>query len=241
MKCSCGHEFEPTVQYRHRLAVGDCTDKAVVEAVMRGERARLCLTDPPYNYDMGYDVVDDALSFEEYEAFTRRWWELARRYAACVLVTPGLKNLDFYYRNFDVTWTCAWIKKNAMTASPIGPLSVWEPIVYQADEWDWEPVIVAGKPRKRVKRDVYEFPIKVQEGVGNHPCPKLLEFWERLLLDFSRPGDVILDIFVGTGTSVIGCERRKRVCRAIELSPEYCAVAIQRWVDMTGLEPRLAS
>ena len=43
MKCSCGHEFEPTVQYRHRLAVGDCTDKAVVEAVMRGERAESAL------------------------------------------------------------------------------------------------------------------------------------------------------------------------------------------------------
>jgi len=222
----------------HRLAVGDCTDWAVVDAVMGGEKARVCLTDPPYNYDIGYDVVDDILSLEEYEAFTRRWWSLARRYAACVLVTPGLKNLDFYYRNFDITWTCAWVKKNAMTASAIGSLSVWEPILYQADEWDWEPIIVAGKPRKRVKRDVYEFPIRIQEGVGKHPCPKLLEFWERLLLDFSSPGDVVLDMFVGAGTSLVACERRKRICRAIELSSEYCAVTLERMVGM-GLEPKL--
>ena len=223
----------------HRLICGDCTDKAVVERVMGGEKAELAITDPPYNYDFDYGIASDNLSLDEYESFVRNWWAVARKNSSRLVVTPGLKNLDFYYRNFEITWTCAWVKKNAMTASKIGNLSVWEPVLFESDEWDWEPVIVHGKARKKVKRDVYEYPIKVQQGTGGHPCPKLLEFWEKLISDFSSIDNTILDVFLGSGTTLIACERLGRKCRAVEISPAYVAVAIQRWVDVTGKEPVL--
>ena len=223
----------------HRLICGDCTDKAVVDRVMDSQKAGLTITDPPYNYDFDYGVAKDNLSIEEYEKFIRKWWSIAREKCDRMVVTPGLKNLDFYYQNFKITWTCAWVKKNAMTASKIGNLSVWEPVLYDADNWDWEPVIVFGKTRKKVKRDVYEYPIKVQSGTGGHPCPKLLEFWENLIKDFSSDGELILDVFSGSGTTLIACERLGRKCRAVEISPAYVAVAIQRWVDVTGGEPEL--
>ena len=221
----------------HRLICGDCTDKAVVERVMGGEKAELAITDPPYNYDFDYGIASDNLSLDEYESFVRNWWAVARKNSNRLVVTPGLKNLDFYYRNFEITWTCAWVKKNAMTASKIGNLSVWEPVLFESDEWDWEPVIVHGKARKKVKRDVYEYPIKIQQGTGGHPCPKLLEFWEKLISDFSSIDNTILDVFLGSGTTLIACERLGRKCRAVEISPAYVAVAIQRWVDVTGGEP----
>ena len=223
----------------HRLICGDCTDKAVVERVMGGEKAELAITDPPYNYDFDYGIASDNLSLDEYESFVRNWWAVARKNSNRLVVTPGLKNLDFYYRNFEITWTCAWVKKNAMTASKIGNLSVWEPVLFESDEWDWEPVIVHGKARKKVKRDVYEYPIKIQQGTGGHPCPKLLEFWEKLISDFSSIDNTILDVFLGSGTTLIACERLGRKCRAVEISPAYVAVAIQRWVDVTGKEPVL--
>ena len=223
----------------HRLICGDCTDKAVVERVMGGEKAELAITDPPYNYDFDYGIASDNLSLDEYESFVRNWWAVARKNSNRLVVTPGLKNLDFYYRNFEITWTCAWVKKNAMTASKIGNLSVWEPVLFESDEWDWEPVIVHGKARKKVKRDVYEYPIKIQQGTGGHPCPKLLEFWEKLISDFSSIDNTILDVFLGSGTTLIACERLGRKCRAVEISPAYVAVAIQRWVDVTGKEPML--
>jgi len=223
----------------HRLICGDCTDRAVVERVMGGEVAGLTITDPPYNYDFDYGIAKDNLSIEEYEAFIRKWWSVARESCDRMVVTPGLKNLDFYYRNFKIIWTCAWVKKNAMTASKIGNLSVWEPVLYDADNWDWEPVVVFGKTRKKVKRDVYEYPIKVQSGTGDHPCPKLLEFWENLIKDFSSECELVLDVFLGSGTTLIACERLGRKCRAVEISPAYVAVAIQRWVDVTGKEPVL--
>jgi len=223
----------------HRLICGDCTDKAVVDRVMGGEKAELAITDPPYNYDFDYGIASDNLSLDEYESFVRNWWAVARKSSNRLVVTPGLKNLDFYYRNFEITWTCAWVKKNAMTASKIGNLSVWEPVLFESDEWDWEPVIVHGKTRKKVKRDVYEYPIKVQQGTGGHPCPKLLEFWEKLISDFSSIDNTILDVFLGSGTTLIACERLGRKCRAVEISPAYVAVAIQRWVDVTGGVPEL--
>jgi DNA modification methylase len=50
---------------------------------------------------------------------------------------------------------------------------------------------------------------------------------------------VVYDPFLGSGTTLIACERLNRKCRAVEISPAYCAVAIERWADMTGQEPEL--
>ena len=55
----------------------------------------------------------------------------------------------------------------------------------------------------------------------------------------SNPGQVVFDGFLGSGTTLIACERLGRKCRAVEISPAYCAVAIQRWVDVTGGTPEL--
>ena len=223
----------------HRVVCGDCTDVGTIEQLLENKIADLGITDPPYNYDFDYGVAKDNLSIEEYESFVRKWWSLSRKNSKRMVVTPGLKNLNFYYRNFDITWTCAWIKKNAMTASKIGNLSVWEPILFSSDDWDWEPVIIFGRTNKKVKRDVYDFPIKVQQNTGGHPCPKLLEFWEKLIIDFSSKDDVVFDGFLGSGTTLIACENLGRKCRAIEISPAYVAVALQRWADLTGKTPEL--
>ena len=62
---------------------------------------------------------------------------------------------------------------------------------------------------------------------------------ERIIKASSNEGDLVADIFCGSGTTLIACERLNRKCRAVEISPAYCAVAIQRWVDVTGKEPVL--
>ena len=234
----CGHEWEPEITYRHRLLCGDATDEHVISTIMCGQRAHCVLTDPPYNYDYTYGgEYDDKKEEEEWEGFLRRWFPLARKYGGRVVFTPGLKNLPVYLRNFSPTWICAWIKKNAMTASKIGNLSVWEPIVFDADDYDWEPIIVDGRPRKRVKRDVYEYPVRMQSDVADHPCPKLLVFWEALLQDFSLRGDCVFDMFLGSGTTIIACERLGRYGRGVELYPPYVAVCLERFYQMTGDMP----
>ena len=54
---------------------------------------------------------------------------------------------------------------------------------------------------------------------------------------YTQKGSVVYEPFSGSGTTLVACERLGRKCRAVEISPAYCAVAIQRWVDMTGGEP----
>ena len=68
---------------------------------------------------------------------------------------------------------------------------------------------------------------------------KPVELYENALLNNSDPGDVCFDGYSGSGTMIAACERMGRKARAIEISPGYVAVAIQRWVDMTGGTPEL--
>lgn len=223
----------------HRLLCGDSTNTEDVARVMGGEKAVLCISDPPYNYDYQYSSLDDNLDEEAFIKFTNTWFFIARQFASVRIVTPGLKNLSMFLKNYGATWICAWVKKNAMTASKIGNLSVWEPVVFDADDCDWEPVIVYGKPRKKVKRDVYEYPVKVQRDTANHPCPKLIEFWAKLVQDFSKPTDIVMDVFLGSGTTMVACQNLNRKCRGLELGPEYCAVILQRMTDaFPGIEIR---
>jgi DNA modification methylase len=72
-----------------------------------------------------------------------------------------------------------------------------------------------------------------------HPTMKPVELIERLISNSSLRDAFVYDPFSGSGTTIIACERLGRKCRAVEISPGYVAVAIQRWVDMTGGTPEL--
>jgi DNA modification methylase len=94
IKCTCGHEFEPVIQYKHKLLCGDCTDPVAVRRLMGGEQAGLCYTDPPYNVGKDYGAsTNDSRSYEDYKAWSRAWFDLAKTVAPAVVFTPGAVNL----------------------------------------------------------------------------------------------------------------------------------------------------
>ena len=72
-----------------------------------------------------------------------------------------------------------------------------------------------------------------------HPTTKPLELAEKEVANSSRPDEIVFDGFLGSGTTLIACERLGRRCRAVEISPGYVAVTLQRWADMTGETPTL--
>ena len=74
-----------------------------------------------------------------------------------------------------------------------------------------------------------------------HPTQKPVELFEKAISNSTKAQDLVYEPFSGSGTTLIACERLGRKCRAIEISPAYVAVAIQRWVDVTGGEPVLLS
>src|SRR5882762_8037953 len=69
-----------------------------------------------------------------------------------------------------------------------------------------------------------------------HPTAKPVELVERALLNSSKAGDVVADLFGGSGSTLIGCERRGRHARLMEIDPKYCDVIVQRWQEYTGKE-----
>lgn len=73
----------------------------------------------------------------------------------------------------------------------------------------------------------------------NHKAPFPVELAERCVTLFSFDGDLVYDPFCGSGTTIIACEKLDRRCRAIEIEPKYCAVALERWAQTTGKTPVL--
>ncbi len=214
----------------HRLICGDCTDKAVVERVMGGEKAELAPVDPPYNVGFDYDgsTVDDNKAAEAYEQFSRAWFGVCQSVSERQIVTPGCYNLALWMRWFDPYHWAPWTKTNSMTNGRTSRFWCWEPVLFFGSGF--------GKSRSN---DIFDFPIGQQKDVGNHPCPKPLKMWVDLVTNYSKPGAIIFESFSGSGTTIIACEQLGRRCRAVEISPGYVAVALERWATATGKTPVL--
>ena len=226
----------------HRLICGDCTDKAVVDRVM-DIQPEIMVTDPPYgvNYDpswreeAGVNKNKDKMGKVENDNnadWTPAWslfsGDVAYVYHAGVMagtVQNSLENCNLIIRS-QIIWN-----KDRMALS-------------RGDyHWKHEPCWYAVRGGKVAKRTedrtqvtVWDIPAR-DDGGNGHGTQKPVECMERPIRNHEF--NIVYDPFVGSGTTLIACERLNRKCRAVEISPAYCAVAIQRWVDMTGQEPVL--
>lgn len=265
----------------HRLFCGDCTDAEVVSKVMRGERADLLFTSPPYNVDVQYDEHDDTNKNEtEYMGFIELvcllWakqlddgrafiWNIGvspRTYPhhhAVLLEDIGLKFIRQYvWKKMGVPvpyWYHTIEKKRAryVTSNYIheiiyvfgnGDLMEGEKI--EPDENIQHDVLTINQTM--ATRDIPEGRTKTGAGkqinlerraLKAHPAAFPVDLPSGFISCYSAIDEIIVDPFLGSGTTLIACERLGRRCRAVEISPAYCAVAIERWAQMTGGEPEL--
>lgn len=214
---------------KHTLMCGDSTSNEDVFALTNG-KVNFVLTDPPYNVEM--DGYKDDLTKTEYYAFSNKWFKLAKQISEVILFTPGcghnLNNLQMWFSIQKPFWLCIWTKTNSMIHSSIGG--------FQA----WEPLLLYGKPKKKIGQDVYNYPITVQQDVadenGNkyHPTPKQVKLWSNLIQDFTDPEHTVMDFFGGSGTTIMACEQTGRIAYSMELDERFCQVIINRWEAYTG-------
>ena len=253
---------------RHRVLCGNAVDPSAFTLLMGEERAAMVFTDPPYNvpieghasglgttHHRSFPMASGEMDRAEFTAFLRQtccnlatfsaagslhylcmdWRHLGELLAAVQEVYGEFKNL------------CVWVKDNAGMGS-----------LYRSQH---ELVLVfkqrGGAHRNNVqlgrfgrhRSNVWHYPgansFARCGGEGNllalHPTVKPVAMVADAILDCSARGDIVLDAFLGSGTTVIAAERTGRRCRALELDPGYIDTTIRRWQTLTGNKARHAS
>lgn len=193
----------------------------------------LILTDPPYNAkDIGpnkrvYSLGQMQLPLEEYKKFCMDWFTEANRIAKTLIFTPGIANVCFYPQPY---WVICWYKPAAVSFNRFGGFNAWEPIM------------VYGKVAKgkRLGQDVLTVnTLNLSKGPEkNHPCPKPPILMDILVDKFSNEGDIVMDPFNGSGTTVVSAKRFGRHYIGIDINPEYNKIAETRLAQgvMFGVE-----
>ena len=228
----------------HRLMCGDAAEAKDVARLMAGLRASMAFTDPPYNVDYGTHggqqkearrrpIVNDSLGEERWEEFVRNWAaNLLKEVDGALYVCMSCKEWPTVSRVLDQLgghWstTVIWAKDRFV----IGRADYqrqYEPIWY-----GWREGSRRHWCGDRDQGDVWTIARPAESEL--HPTMKPIELVERAVENSTRPGDVVLDLFLGSGTTTIAAERTGRTCYGMEIDPRYVRLAIMRWEAFSGL------
>lgn len=237
----------------HLIVCGDCTDEALVERLMQGERATLFATDPPYLVD--YDGTNHPQAWNSKKrSMNKDWsatykdWDAAGQGEALYdgFVAAAIKHA--------ITENAAWYCWHASRRQAMLE-AVWErhgafvhqQIIWAKDRpvltrsyymWQHEPCFfgwVKGKRPQRVVDEwigtVWSFPPQSAFEKTDHPTQKPLALFEVPIRQHTKPGELVYEPFSGSGTQIIAAENLGRQCRAVEIAPQFVAVALQRYLD----------
>lgn len=223
----------------HRVMCGDSTKPDAVVALMNGQRADMSLTDPPYN--VAYEgktaekktIQNDDMSEEEFYSFLlsahKNMYENMKDGAALYVFHSDSEGLNFRRAfaeaGFKLTQCCIW-EKNSMVLGR------------QDYQWQHEPVLYGWKPTgshqwysDRCQTTIWHFdkPLRSED----HPTMKPIPLVAYPIQNSSRPGNLILDLFGGSGSTLMACEQTGRKCYMMEIDPLYCDVIVRRYIKAT--------
>lgn len=228
---------------RHRLMCGDSTKIEDVEKLMNGQKADMVFTDPPYN--TGMDKKHDAtwLHHMFHDNFTPEQFE--------ALITNSLANMYAVTKGSAAFYVCidwrnvGYIKTKVEEIIPVHNVIVWDKVVHGLGsdyKFTYEQIVVGKKGKPRIEnrigedyRDIWH----VQRKVGfneDHATAKPIELCQKPILHASKEDDTVLDLFGGSGSTLIACEQTNRICYTMELDPKYCDVIRKRYANFIGKE-----
>ena len=249
----------------HKLICADACDKASYVELMAGEPARLVFTDPPYNVPIDghvgglgaikhreFQMASGEMSAAEFEQFLKKvfsnmaevsidgaihficmdWRHLAEVIGAAQGVYSALKNFCVWNKNNGGMGSFYRSKHELVfvykvgTGPHVNTVELGAHGRYRTNVWDY-----AGVNTWRAGRDA---------DLEMHPTVKPTALVIDAIKDCSRRGDIVLDAFSGSGTTIIAAHKCRRKARAIELDPLYVDVAIRRWQTFTGEAATLA-
>lgn len=239
----------------HRLMCGDSTSEEDVKKLLDNELADLWLTDPPYNVALdegsaselrqrrrrtdGLKIMNDKMEDSDFREFLRGAYSAAK---------SVMKDGAVYY-----IWHADKESYNFRGAlRDVGGMQLRQTLIWVKDyltlgrqdyQWIHEPCLYGWKEGEghkwyndRKQSTCLNFP-RPKKSV-EHPTMKPIELFAYQIKNSTGKGDIVLDSFGGSGTTMIACEQLGRKCYMMELDPHYCDVIIARWEKLTGREAR---
>lgn len=226
----------------HRLLCGDSTVAESYDRVLDGKPVDMVFTDPPYNVNYansakdkmrGKDraILNDNLGDGFYDFLLAALTPTIAHCRGGIYVAMSSSELDVLQSAFRAAggkWSTFVIwAKNTFTLGRSDYQRQYEPILY-----GWPEGATRHWCGDRDQSDVWQ--IKKPHKNDLHPTMKPVELVERAIRNSSRPGNVVLDPFGGSGTTLIAAEKSGRLSRLIELDPKYVDVIVRRWQDWAG-------
>lgn len=240
----------------HRLMVGDSTDTKQVEVLMGGQQADLLVTDPPYNVALGMGgsvdearkrhrrtdglvIMNDKMEDSKFREFLVSVYTAAKNNmkagASFYIWHADSERFNFEGAAKDVGWqvreTLIW-NKNSITLGR------------QDYQWKHEPCLYGWNEggshawySDRKQSTVLNFDRPTSSKL--HPTMKPVPLFDYQIKNSSKQGDLVLDLFGGSGTTMIACEQNGRHAYLMELDPKYADVIITRWEEFTGKKAEL--
>jgi DNA modification methylase len=236
---------------KHRVMCGDSTAITDVERLMDGGKADLVFTDPPYNIASENKGVAANVS-QAHEKLMASEWDMDFCFEdvqACLLASIAPSATVYVCTSHHLaasiwtwmkTWSdhnnwCTWSKPNPMPS-------------LMKRHWTWNAELICYATRGK---HVFNFPdeghalstwtIAKVNGQSGHPTEKPVAVPEHAITHSSKKGQMVLDLFGGSGSTLIACEKTGRQSRLMELDPRYCDVIINRWQQFTGKTATLES
>jgi DNA modification methylase len=231
----------------HLLYCGDSTEEATFTRLMGDDKAHLIWTDPPWNVNygavdegnqQGYKVrtiMNDHMNEGQWDEFVGQFCKTLKDYSEpgapiyLVMSAQEWPVIDRNLREVGFHWssTVIWAK-DRLVLSRKDYHTQYEPIWYG---WNADAARLA-VVEDRKQSDLWE--IERPSRSELHPTMKPIELVQKSIVNSSKPGNIVLDSFGGSGSTLIACEQTNRKCRMVELDPQYCDVIIARWEKFTG-------
>jgi site-specific DNA-methyltransferase (adenine-specific) len=222
----------------HRLLCGDSTQTDTFEKLMDGELADMVITDPPYNvaYEGGtkdkLTIENDSMSNDDFYKFLYDFYTAlstaVKKGGAIYVWHASSEIINFGKAMVDAGWLLKqqliWVKNSMVMGR-------------QDYQWKHEPCLygwLAGDSHKwfsdRKQTTVINFDKPLRN--GEHPTMKPIGLFGYQIENSSKVGDLVIDAFGGSGTTMVACEQLKRKARVIEYDPKYCDVIVKRMIKL---------
>lgn len=224
---------------RHRLMCGDSTDKATVELLMDGKKADMVFTDPPYgvSYTGGLQFKDgyveknnrEMIKNDDIDIYEDVFKILSQfSNGACYIWFAGTKAASLYSaaeKYGEIHALVIWVKNGGYGALNANYKQKHEPCLY------WKPknakLNFCGDTTQTTVWEINK------DGVNEfHPTQKPIALPAKAIKN--HKAETVLDLFGGSGSTLVACEQLGRTCYMMELDPKYCDVIIKRWENLTG-------